>query len=428
LTLPLIILFFLIFFSAFFSGAEIAFMSLSDLKVRHLSEQKIRNSKLLTRLKSDPHKLLVTVLIGNNLANVGASAIATSVTINILNSFNISSALTYGAGISTGIMTILILLFGEIYPKSFCMNHAEKVALAISPFIKFFQLIFSPIAWFINITNKISSGDTYLKKYPLVTEDEVRTIVKIGEEEGVIKQEEQEIIHNVFELDNTDIASVMTPRLDMFTFEAGLTIGKALKGMEKLAFSRIPVHQDSVDKILGVVYVKDILQAGLSNKKEDLLTTIMKPAVFVPENMMVDALLRQFKKEKNHMALVVDEHGGIAGLVTFEDVLEELVGEIYDETDVLEQPVTKIDENTFKVSAKLNIHDTNELLDLNIEDDESYDTISGLILFHLGRIPEKGESVEIDSLKLTVNKVQENRITEVIIKKLHNNSPPAKPG
>ena len=289
LTLPLVLLVFLIFFSAFFSGAEIAFMSLSDLKVRHLSEQKIRNSKLLASLKSDPHKLLVTVLIGNNLANVGASAIATSLTINILNNFNISSALSYGAGISTGIMTILILLFGEIYPKSYCMNHAEKVALAISPLMKGFQLIFSPIAWFINITNKIASGDSYLRKYPLVTEEEVRTIVKIGEEEGVIKQEEKEIIHNVFELDNTEVAAVMIPRLDMFTFESEMTIGKALKAIDKLAFSRIPVHQQSVDKILGIVYVKDILQAGLSNRKDELVTSIMKPAVFVPENMMVDA-------------------------------------------------------------------------------------------------------------------------------------------
>lgn len=427
MTFPLILLAVLIFFSAFFSGAEIAFMSLSDLKVRHLFEQKVRNSGLLTRLKSKPHKLLVTVLIGNNLANVGASAIATSLTINILNSYNVASALSYGAGISTGIMTILILLFGEIYPKTFCMNHAERVALTISPLMKVFQLIFSPIAWFINLSNRIGSGDTYLRKYPLVTEEEVRTIVKIGEEEGVIKQEEKEIIHNVFELDNTEVAAVMTPRLDMFTFESEMTIGKALKARNTLTFSRIPVHQQSVDKILGVVYVKDILQAGLSDKKADLITSIMKPAVFVPENMMVDALLRQFKKEKNHMALVVDEHGGIAGLVTFEDVLEELVGEIYDETDPLEQPVKRISDDTFKISAKLNIHDANELLDLNLEDDDAYDTISGLILFHLGHIPEKGETVEIDSLKLTVNEMQENRITEVIIQILKESKPPAEP-
>lgn len=413
---PLILLAILLFFSAFFSGAEIAFMSISDLKVRHLSEQKIRNASLLARLKSDPHNLLVTVLIGNNLANVGAAALATSLTINILNSLNVASSLSYGAGISTGIMTILILLFGEVYPKSYCMNHAERVALTIAPVIIMFQIIFSPLGWFIKIANRFSAGDSYLRKFPLVTEEELRTIVKIGEEEGVIKQEEKEMIHNVFEMDNTDVASVMTPRLDMFTFDSKMSIDSALKDIENTRFSRIPMFKKTVDKIVGVVYVKDILHAGLRNEGSELLTSIMKPAVFVPENMMVDALLGLFKKEKNHMALVVDEHGGIAGLVTFEDVLEELVGEIYDETDEFEQPVEKINENTFKVSAKLNINEINELLDLNLKEDESYDTISGLILFRLGRIPVKGESLEIDNMVLTVNKVEENRITEVIVK------------
>lgn len=414
--LPVILLAILLFFSAFFSGAEIAFMSISDLKVRHLSEQKVRNAPLLARLKSNPHDLLITVLIGNNLANVGAAALATSLTINILNSFNVVSSLSYGAGISTGIMTILILLFGEVYPKSYCMNHAERVALTIAPVIKMFQFIFTPLGWFIKISNKLAAGDSYLRKFPLVTEEEVRTIVKIGEEEGVIKQEEKEMIHNVFEMDNTDVASVMTPRLDMFTFDSKMSIDSALKDIENTHFSRIPVFRKTVDKIVGVVYVKDILHAGLRNEGNKLLTSIMKPAVFVPENMMVDALLGLFKKEKNHMALVVDEHGGIGGLVTFEDVLEELVGEIYDETDEFEQPIEKVNENTFKVSAKLNINEINELLDLNLEEDESYDTISGLILFRLGRIPVKGENLDIDNLVLTVNKVEENRITEVIVK------------
>ena len=415
--LPGILLVILLFFSAFFSGAEIAFMSLSDLRIRHLIEQNRRNSRILRKLKSKPNKLLITVLIGNNLANVGASALATMVSIETLRNLGLGDTLGYSVGITTGVMTLLILIFGEISPKSYCIHHAEQVALAIAPVIKTFQWIFSPVAWILNILTRATAGDFFSKRYPLVTEEEVRTIVKIGEEEGVIKQEEKEMIHNVFEMDNTDVASVMTPRLDMFALDESLTIDEALKEIKDAAFSRIPVYEQNIDKIVGIAYRKDILYAGLRNEGNNLLSSIVQPAIFVPENMMIDALLREFKKQKNHLALVVDEHGGIAGLVTFEDVLEELIGEIYDETDKLEQPVVQMDENTYRVSAKLNINEINEMLDLDLEEDDSYDTLSGLILLHLGHIPEKGESVKIGNLSLTVNKVEEHRITEVIIKK-----------
>jgi len=417
LILPGILLVILLFFSAFFSGAEIAFMSLSDLRIRHLIEQNRRNSRILRKLKSKPNKLLITVLIGNNLANVGASALATMVSIETLRNLGLGDTLGYSVGITTGVMTLLILIFGEISPKSYCIHHAEQVALAIAPVIKTFQWIFSPVAWILNILTRATAGDFFSKRYPLVTEEEVRTIVKIGEEEGVIKQEEKEMIHNVFEMDNTDVASVMTPRLDMFALDESLTIDEALKEIKDAAFSRIPVYEQNIDKIVGIAYRKDILYAGLRNEGNNLLSSIVQPAIFVPENMMIDALLREFKKQKNHLALVVDEHGGIAGLVTFEDVLEELIGEIYDETDKLEQPVVQMDENTYRVSAKLNINEINEMLDLDLEEDDSYDTLSGLILLHLGHIPEKGESVKIGNLSLTVNKVEEHRITEVIIKK-----------
>ena len=416
--IPLVILLvILLLFSAFFSGAEIAFMSLSDLRVRYLIEQNKRNARLLQNLKSTPNKLLITILIGNNLANIGAAALATTLSLQILNNGDNLGHLGYSVGIATGVMTLLILIFGEISPKSYCIRHAEQVALTIAPVIKIFQWIFSPVAWILNILTRANTGDYFSKRYPLVTEEEVRTIVKIGEEEGVIKQEEKEMIHNVFEMDNTDVASVMTPRLDMFVLDESLTINDALKDIEDVVFSRIPVFQENIDKITGIVYRKDILRAGLRNEGNNPLASIVQPAIFVPENMMIDALLREFKKQKNHLALVVDEHGGIAGLVTFEDVLEELLGEIYDETDKLEQPVVQLDENTFKVSAKLNINEINEMLDLHLKEDDAYDTLSGLILLHLEHIPEKGESVKIGSLSLTVNKVEEHRITEVIIKK-----------
>ncbi len=419
MTFPIILLIILIFFSAFFSGAEIAFMSISRLKVRHLIEQKKRNARLLERLKSNPNKLLITVLIGNNLANIGATALAATVTIELLRRMQISEALGYGAGITTGFMTILILIFGEIYPKSFCVHHAIPVAQFLAPVVTFFQFIFSPFTKALLLLMKYTTGDTYLKQYPLVTEDEVITMVKLGEEEGAIKQEEKELINNVFELDNTEVAEVMTPRLDMFTLDGSITVKETLEVFNKLdniVFSRIPVYEENIDKISGVVLRKDILFSGLQNQHQKKIKSIMQPALFVPENMMIDALLRQFKKQKNHMALVVDEHGGIAGLVTFEDVLEELVGEIYDETDKPEYPVVQLSENTYRVSAKLNISEINEMLEIKIEENEAYDTVSGLVLYHLGHIPHKGEKLIVDRLRFIVNKIKERRITEVIVR------------
>lgn len=422
----MVLLIILLFFSAFFSGAEIAFMSISHLKVRHLIEQNKRNARLLDKLKSNPDKLLITVLIGNNLANIGAASFATTVTVEFLQSVGINNALGYGAGIATGLMTVIILIFGEIYPKSFCVHHSVSVALTLAPAIKFFQFFFSPAIWVLLFINRKTTGDSYWKKYPLMTEDELITMVKLGEEEGAIKQEEKELINNVFELDNTEVAEVMTPRLDMFTLDGSMTIQETLeifKKFDNIVYSRIPVYEENVDKIIGVVLRKDILFAGLQNQQQKKIKSIMMPALFIPENTMIDALLLRFKKQKNHLALVVDEHGGIAGLVTFEDVLEELVGEIYDETDKLEQPVVKINEITYKVSAKLNIGEINEMLELQLEENEAYDTLSGLMLFRLGHIPHKGESLKIDELLITVNKIKERRITEVIIKKEQSKRP-----
>jgi len=256
----------LLIFSAFFSGSEIAFMSLSDLKIRHLVDKKIRNASLLSKLKSDPNKLLITVLIGNNLANVGSASIATTLSISFLQDLGFASAFNYGVGLTTGVMTILILIFGEIAPKTYCVHHAERVALTIAPIVKFFQLLFYPIYFVLNFLLKSTSGDLLSNRYPKITEDEVITIVNIGEEEGAIQEEEKEMIHNIFEFDKIDVGSVMTPRVDMFTLKDSIEISKAVKKVKTLEFSRIPVYSDRIDKISGIVYTKDILKAEIAGK------------------------------------------------------------------------------------------------------------------------------------------------------------------
>ncbi len=408
----------LLIFSAFFSGAEIAFMSLSDVKVRHLTEQEKRNSGLLAKLKSRPNNLLITVLIGNNLANVGSASIATTLSIEILQNIGVPQALSYGVGLTTGVMTLLILIFGEIAPKTFCMHHAETVALAISPLIRFFQVIFYPFSQPLCLILKKTSGDVLTKQYHSITEDEVKTMVKISEEEGGIRQEEKELIQNVFELDNTEVGLIMTPRVDMFTMESDLSIDEAVKQVQDLEYSRIPVYEDKIDTIVGIAYTKDILKAAINRDGKKDLRDIVKPAIFVPESMMVNVLLEKLQEQKTHIAMVVDEHGGIAGLVSIEDVLEELVGEIYDETDKPEYLFTKIDETTYKVLGKLTIQELNDLIELKIAEDEAYDTLSGLVLFHLGHIPEEGEKFELDDLTFIVEKVEDNRVIEVIIENI----------
>jgi len=392
-------------------------MSLSDLKVRSLVEHRVRNAHLVQKLKSKPNDVLVTILIGNNLVNIGATSIATIVTVKIFQRFGVSEALGYGAGFATGIMTLVILLFGEIIPKSYCVLHSARIALIFAPAVQLFQWLFTPITYLLSICYRSIKTDYLHKRYPVITEDEVRTIVKIGEEEGVIKQEETKIIHNVFEMGDTDVASVMVPRLDMFTLDSALTIGEALQKIENVPYSRIPVYSDTLDNIIGVVLRKNILQAGLRNERDKTLKSIMHEAHFVPENTMIDTLLMQFKEQKSHLALVVDEHGGIAGLVTIEDVLEELVGEIYDEKDTFEQPIKQIDENTYRVSAKLNISEINEQLKIYLAENDSYDTLSGFMLHRFGHIPKEGESVKEDVLTLTVSNVAKHRIIEVIVKR-----------
>lgn len=391
-------------------------MSISEPRIRHMVEKKKRNARLLERLKSEPHRLLTTILIGNNLAVISASSLATTVSISFLESLQFPDVASYGVGITTGIMTLLILIFGEIVPKTFSIVHAEKVSLTISPIIQFFVWLFRPLEIVLSLITKLTKFDPLGSDRKLVTEDEVISIVQIGEEEGSIQQEEKKMIHNVLELDKTDVGSIMTPRVDMFALEGNLTISESIEKIDDKVYSRIPVYDDNIDKIVGIAYAKDILHEGFSGDGKKTLADVAREAIFIPESMTINVVLQQLKRDKTHIAIVVDEHGGIAGLVTIEDVLEELVGEIYDETDPQEKLVVKVDEDSYRVIGKINISDLNDMLELTLDEEEDYDTLSGLILNRLGEIPNEGDSVVVDNVSLVVSKVEEHRIMEVLLK------------
>ncbi len=401
----IIILSFLLCFSAFFSAAETAFFSISRTKARHLAKDNLKPYVLIHQMKENPHRLLTTLLIGNNVANIGASALATSVALNAFPD--------YALGLATGIMTLLILVFGEVFPKSLATRNNVAIArLTVYP-VYWFSILFFPISAFLNFIPLLTGK---VQKTSIVTEEELMTIVEVVEEEGEIKEEERELIHNIFEFDDTNASEIMTPRADMFVVDAGQPLD--LQAVASSGFTRIPVTETDIDHVIGIVNIKDIfVHQSIPCQPVDI-RNIMRPPYFVPENKKLDSLLRQFKKRKNHIAIVVDEHGGVSGLITLEDVLEELVGEISDETDMEEPRIIKVQNNEWIVPGKSDIDAVNELIPMNIPDSKEFDTFSGYVLDQTGRIPKVNEEIPIGNFLVIVQEMDGNRVNQYRIKLL----------
>jgi len=398
-----IILIILLLLSGFFSSAEIALFSISKTKARHLAKNKGKTYMLIERMKDDPHKLLSTILIGNNIVNIGASALATSVTINIFPN--------YAVGIATGTMTFLILVFGEVLPKSVATQNNILIArISIYP-IYWLSILFYPVIKFLNFIPMLTGK---IKRAPKVTEEELMTFVEVVEEEGEIKEEEKELIHKIFEFDDTNTSEIMTPRTDMFVIEADEKLH--LENIVKSGFTRIPVIEKNIDHVIGIINIKDIFLHQATSDTEIDVRKIMTKPYFVPENKKLDKLLHQFKIRKHHMAIVVDEHGGVSGLITLEDALEEIVGEISDETDKEEPHIVKLKTKEWTVLGKADIDEVNEIIGMDIPDLKEYDTFSGYVLNTIGRIPKENEKIAIESYIITVEEKDGNRIKKYSIK------------
>jgi CBS domain containing-hemolysin-like protein len=400
----IVLLIILIFFSGFFSSAETALFSISRAKARHMAKQGGKINQLILKMKDEPHRLLTTILIGNNVVNVGASALATAITIEIVAS--------NAVGIATGIMTFLILIFGEIFPKSIAMRNNVLIAkLAILP-IYWFSVIFYPFILVLNFIPKLTGK---IKRKPHATEEELMTFVEVVEEQGQIKEEEKILIHNIFELDDTNTSEIMTPRADMFVIDVNEELD--LKSIVNSGFSRIPVIEDDIDHVIGILNIKDLFMHQTTSDKPPDIRKIMRPPYFVPETKTVDTLVQLFKKRQHHLAVVVDEHGGVAGLITLEDVLEELVGEITDETDTFEPHIVKKKNNEWVVLGKSDIDEVNAKISMSIPESKEYDTFSGYVLDYIGRIPEENETLEIRGFSVTVKQKKGNRISKYLVTK-----------
>lgn len=405
----IILLIVLIIISAFFSLVETAFMSISSLRIMHLAEQQKKGADLVKKLKEDNSTLLSTILIGNNVVNIAASVLGTIITLEIFETYQLP--FKNPVAITTGIMTFLLLVFGEITPKTIATQHAEKVALFCAKPVQLIIYLFLPLT---KILNKIAS---YLTKIfgsaqpkPLVTEDELKTMVSIGEQIGQIKEFKGKMIHNLFNLDKTSVDKIMVPRHDMFAIEAQKQLHEVIDPILLYNYSRIPVYENTKDKIVGILYIKDLLKHIKNNKLDMKVGEVMKEPIFVPETKKIDTLLHQFRKRKQHMAIVVDEHGLVIGSVTIEDILEEIVGDIKDETDTDEQLIKKEKPNEWLVEGKAEIKEINKFTKMGLKEGPDFDTIAGLVMYKLGRIPHLKEHIKLGRFTLIVEEKSGQRI------------------
>ncbi len=395
--------------SALLTGAEAAFFSLGRARLKELALEADKKSAPLTPLLREPHELLVTLLVGITLVNIAASALAASIAGRLFGS--------WGLALSIAVMILLLTVFGEVLPMTLAVEHPRRFVAWVSRPVAWLSALLAPIriglGAFTALTLRMV-GSERRPGEPEISEEELRTLVDVGAREGVVERTEREMIHKVFELEDTLVRTVMVPRPDMFCLDVTTPAADLLDLLREQLHSRVPVFEQTIDQIIGVLYTKDLLPHLRGLPPDFDLRTQLHPPYFVPESKRADALLREFQAKKIHLAIVVDEYGGTAGLVTLEDLLEELVGEIRDEFDEEERLIQRIDATTFRVSGKLAIDDLNAATALNIPN-ESFDTVGGWVLDLFGRVPHKGEKKEADDAVVTVEKVERTRVVEVLV-------------
>ena len=409
--LQIVILIILLLLSAFFSSAETALTTSNRIRMRSLAEDGDKRAKRVLQITDDSGKMLSAILIGNNIVNLSASSLATSLAIRIWGSV--------GAGIATGILTILILIFGEISPKTIATINADKIALSYCNVVYALMKLLTPVIF---LLNKLSIAFLFLLRIDpnannkAMTEEELRTIVDVGKETGVIESEEHEMINNVFDFGDAQAKEVMVPRIDMTFANIDCTYDELIDIFKEDKFTRLPVYQDTTDKVVGIVNMKDLLL--YKDTSHFSIRDIMREPYFTYEHKNTAELFMEMRKSSISLAIVLDEYGATAGLITLEDLLEEIVGEIRDEYDTDEEdPIIQLSEREYLVLGSTNLEDLSEKLDLNFQSDD-YDTIGGYLIGLLDHLPEKNEIIITDDdVLLRVEQMDKNRIEKIYIKK-----------
>jgi CBS domain containing-hemolysin-like protein len=383
-----------ILLSAFFSSSEVALISITKARVRTLVNDNKPGALALATLKENPDHFLTTILIGNTIVNIAAAAIATAIAISVFGSI--------GVGIATGDVVIVLLVFGEIGPKIYASRAPDTFPRTVAPIILFLSRIVSPIIWIVDrVSPSLGVGRDAAE--PAVTEEEIKEWIDVGKEEGTIEQDEKEMLYSVLEFGDTTAREIMTPRVDVILMEDTSGIGEAIRIFNETGFSRIPVYHDQIDNITGVLNVKDVFSAMVSKRKDLSIKEIMYDPTFVPETKKIDDLLKELQVHRVQIAIVIDEYSSFVGIVTVEDILEELVGEIMDEYDKEEPEVQNISEGVYVLDAQMWVDNINDELGIGLPLDESYETVGGLLIDRLGHIPQHpGEKVEIEGGRITL--------------------------
>ena len=407
--IPLLVV--LIGLSGFFSGLEVALVGIRMAKVEQMVKDKVKGSTSLLKLKKNPSRMMASVNLGNNLVNVASTAIATDIALKIFGND--------GLAIVIGIMTFLILVFGEITPKTYCNANAPKIAARYSRVLLAFSYAFYPIVRMLEaITKGIIRLTGSSDNPPGLTEDEIKGVIDQGLKDKAIEKQESELVHGALNFDDIIIRSVMTPRTKMFTLNSKKILFEALPEINNSGFSRIPVYSENSDNIIGIVHVRDVLKSLEHDEKVISLDSIMREPIFVSQEKMVSDLLKEMQGRQTHMAIVVDEFGGVEGCVTLEDLLEEIVGEIHDEKDTVQEIFQSEGNDTILTDGDIEIDKINEIFKTSIPEGDDYSRLNGLLHEKLRDIPKEGDKIEIDSLRIIIEKVSKNKPDKIRIEKI----------
>lgn len=412
--------------SAFFSGSEVALFSIDEKRLNQISKIKPLAARYIRRLLEFPRKTLITILIGNNIANVGISILLAFLTVKLANQFNINP--DWLISIEIIVLTIVLLLIGEIIPKIFANRFPIEYAIVACYPLHWIYTIFAPVTFLFNQVSKI-----FQKSFPLdksrtaIRVEEIKTLADIGEEYGAIEKDEQSLIHGIIEFGETTVKEIMTNRTEMVAAEINEDFDSLLKKFLDSKHSRLPVYKGNIDNIEGFVYIKDLLPIYIQRQKsnghileEFNISKILRPAIFVPESKKIDEMFREFQQKNIHIAIVVDEFGGTAGLVTMEDILAEVMSKLSPQEES-EEFYKQIDENTFLVDAKIPIDDLEQLLETQLKSEEDdYDTLGGFLLSKFEDLPEINSFIEYEEYRFIIKEASEKRIEKVLIKKIKN--------
>lgn len=401
----------LLLLSAFFSSTETAFSSVSKIRLKNLADNGNKKAKTALYVAERYSKALTTILVGNNIVNIANSSLATVFFVNLVGE-------AQGTVLSTVVITVVVLIFGEVLPKNIAIDNAEKICMTFAPVLKFLMVLLTPLSIILMGINKLYKKLAINSNHqePSVTEDELKYIIESIEEEGVLEQQESELVQSALEFDEKTAEEILTPRVDMVAIDIDDPVEEITELVLKERYSRIPVYRDNIDKIIGVLHTRDYLEALVNNNEKPNIEAMLQPAHFIYKTKKLSALLADFKYNKIHLAVVTDDYGGILGIVTMEDLLEQIVGEIWDEDEEVEKMSLKISDNKYEVSGDMPISDMLELFDKPTKYIETEsNSVGGWALEQLANIPEPGERFTYKELEITIREVLDQRILSMII-------------